>query len=59
MEPDRAGDSLHDRLLGAVERAAAVQEASDALIRQQHALITTVRESVATVRRRRKGDYDD
>ena len=53
MERDEAGASVHDRLLGAMERVAAVQETSYALIQQQHALIATVRESVAAVRRRR------
>ena len=55
MEREHASASLHDRLAIAVERAAQAQEDSSTLIEQQHSLVTALRETVATIHRRRRG----
>jgi hypothetical protein len=51
METER---SLHDLLLAAVERAAELQNASEALRLEQQALTGELREAVAQVRERRE-----
>jgi hypothetical protein len=53
MKRDRAGSSLHELLLGAVERAEQAQAQSCALIDRHHAVTVALDESVERIRQRR------
>ena len=55
MERERASKPIHDRLLGAIERATLALHDSATLIEQHHALIAALRETVASIDQHRSG----
>jgi len=54
MERERAGTSLHHRILGALERSARAQEESHDLAARHEELARETRETIAMVRRQRR-----